>query len=327
MATGVYTDFKIYHEQLYAGMNETIMQNVDAFNAASGNAIRLVPREARGHFLEEAFFKEISSLIKRNDPTTVSTSADDKLESDDVTSPKLSWKFQVANTIDSLKRIASNEQEFSFLLGEQIAVGKMEYMLERGILAAVTCLGKSSNNYVQFLSAGQTLNYDRLVDGNAKFGDNASNIRCYVGHSKQWHDLQKESFDVTVENVAGTSINAGTIPSLGKTMVMTDSSNLKDADGASTSPDVASYKMLGLVENGIVVSEVGSDRVVDDIITGEGPLFIRLQGEGDFLVTIKGFQYDEDPVNPNDAAVGSAANWTQVATDTKSTAGVYIETR
>lgn len=325
MATGVYTDFKIYNDQFYSGMNETIMQNVDAFNAASGNAIRLVPQESRGNFREEAFFKEISGLIKRNVPETVSASTDDKLTSDDVVSPKLSWKFQVANTLDSLLRIASNQQEFSFLLGEQVAIGKLEYMLERGILAAVTCFGKSTNNYVT--STGATIDYDDLVDGNSKFGDQASAIRAYVGHSKQWHDLQKASFDVQVENVAGTSINAGSIPSLGKRMIMTDSSNLIDADGASTSPEVASYKLLGLVENGIVITEVGQDRVVNDTVTGQGPLVERIQGEGNFLVTIKGFQYDEDPINPNDTALGTAANWAQVATDTKSTAGFYIETR
>ncbi|MCP9289996.1 major capsid protein [Gracilimonas sediminicola] len=323
--SGTYADFKIYPDQVHAGMNEFIQQNVDVFNGASSNAIRLVPLESRGHFREESFFKEIQNLIKRNDPATLGSSNDDKLTQDDVVSPKISWKFQVKNTIDSFLRIASNEQEFSFLLGEQVAAGKMQYMLERGIIAAVTCLGLSSNNYVT--STGATMDYDKLVDGNAKFGDRASRIVAYVGHSKQWHDLQKASFDVQVENVAGTGINAGTIPSLGKAMIMTDSANLKDTDGASTSPDVASYKMLGLVENGIVISEVGQDRVVDDVITGDGPLSLRIQGEGNFLVTIKGFQYDEDPVNPNDGALGTAGNWSQVATDTKNTAGFYVETR
>ena len=43
MAMGKASDFQIYHEQFYGGMYEELAQNVDIFNAASKNNIRLVP--------------------------------------------------------------------------------------------------------------------------------------------------------------------------------------------------------------------------------------------------------------------------------------------
>ncbi|NIT55109.1 MAG: hypothetical protein GWN00_02320, partial [Aliifodinibius sp.] len=55
-------DFQIYHEQFYGGMYEELAQNVDIFNAASRNAIRLVTEDMIGDYNKESFFDRVSNL-------------------------------------------------------------------------------------------------------------------------------------------------------------------------------------------------------------------------------------------------------------------------
>ena len=71
MSIGKGSDFKIYDEQFFGGMTEVLAQNADVFNAASANAIQLVPQEIKGNFERESFFQQISSLVSRRDLTSV----------------------------------------------------------------------------------------------------------------------------------------------------------------------------------------------------------------------------------------------------------------
>src|SRR2546425_1227693 len=79
MSIGLGSDFKIYDEQFFGGMTEVLMQNADAFNQSSANAIQLVPQELKGNYEKESFFTQISSLVTRRDVTSVSTVTDIKM--------------------------------------------------------------------------------------------------------------------------------------------------------------------------------------------------------------------------------------------------------
>lgn len=66
----------IYPELVHSGMTETLVQNTDAFNAATRNAIRMVPVRSQGDFKQESLFKNVQNLVQRRNVESVSPGAD-----------------------------------------------------------------------------------------------------------------------------------------------------------------------------------------------------------------------------------------------------------
>ena len=317
--------FQIYEDEFYSGMYEVEMQNTEAFNAASNNAIRLIPREHIGDFSKEAFFSETADVITRRDITSNDDGTAVELSSDELVGIKLFRRFQYDKKLSDIKRIGFSQEEYSFFVGQQIATSKMKNTLNTGLLALVTALGTESDNFTSIVGdTPETLNYDSIPPILAKFGDASQSLRHIVGHSKPIHDLLGDSFTVEVENVAGFSINTGGIPTLNRGLSMTDSNSLVDPDGVSSG--VASYKTLWLAENGLRLEESEDETMWGGLVDGKENLLVRVQGEYAITVKVKGFEYSSATANPNDATLGTAGNWDQVASDTKSTAGVYLET-
>jgi len=317
--------FQIYEDEFYSGMYEVEMQNTEAFNAASNNAIRLIPREHIGDFSKEAFFTETADVITRRDITSNSDGTATELASDELVGVKLFRRFQYDKKLTDIKRIGFSEQEYSFFVGQQIAAAKMKNSLNTGLLSLVTALGTEAANFTDISGdTPATLNYDAIPPILAKFGDASQSLRHIVGHSKPIHDLLGDSFTVEVENVAGFSINTGGIPTLNRGLSMTDSNSLVDPDGVSSG--VASYKTLWLAENALRLEESEDETLWGGLVDGKENLIVRVQGEYAITVKVKGFEYSSATANPNDATLGTAGNWDQVASDVKSTAGVYLET-
>ena len=317
--------FQIYEDEFYSGMYEVEMQNTEAFNGASNNTIRLIPRQHIGDFSKEAFFTETADVITRRDITSNADGTATELASDELVGVKLFRRFQYDKKLTDIKRIGFTEQEYSFFVGQQIAASKMKNTLNTGLLSLVTALGTESANIKDITAANpNTLNYDSIPSLLALFGDASQSLRHIVGHSKPIHDLLGDSFTVEVENVAGFSINTGGIPTLNRGLSMTDSASLVDVDGVSSG--VASYKTLWLAENGLRLEESEDETMWGGLVDGKENLIVRVQGEYAITVKVKGFEYSSATANPNDATLSTAGNWDKVASDVKSTAGVYIET-
>ena len=125
MAIGTHDDFKIYHDEFYAGMFEAIDRNVNAFNAASNGCIRLVQAESRGDFQKESFIKDISTLITRRDITAVTAATDLAMTQDEEVRVKINRKIgPVANTLDSWRKISRDQREMSLILGGMVGEPK-----------------------------------------------------------------------------------------------------------------------------------------------------------------------------------------------------------
>nr|BDD43937.1 hypothetical protein 1 [bacterium] len=217
------------------------------------------------------------------------------------------------------------QQEYSFIIGQQIAKSKMKDMVNTALLAGATALGTNAGNLLDITGESpNTLNYDSIPALLAKFGDNSPNLLHVVGHSKPIHDLLGDALTVTVENVAGTSINQGSIPSMGKGLSMVDSPDLIVADGVTSGTDA--YKTMFLAENALVIEQSEEETVWGGQVDGKENLLVRVQGEYAITIKVKGFDYTDTTANPADSALGTAGNWNLVASDVKSTAGVYILT-
>src|SRR5574343_1390287 len=147
----VYTDVKIYYPEFNDGMYEVESQASEAFNAASNGAIQLTAVSRKGHYAKDAFVKNISRLVTRRDISSTSAANILKPTQDEFVSVKLNAKIGPVDTaIDALKKIASDQRELSFILGQQVAKAKMLYKVNRAIMAAEAALSQSASYYYNY---------------------------------------------------------------------------------------------------------------------------------------------------------------------------------
>lgn len=323
MAIGKASDFVIYQEQFYGGMYESVVQNTTLFNGASQNAIRMVAAELKGDYNKESFLKYISGIITRRDTTSVAGVTDLAMSMDEKIGVKVNRKVgPVAQTLDAWRKAGLSSEEMSFKLGQMIGEQKMLDYVNTQIKALSWAL-QGQAGVVHDGSAG-TITHTALVNALAKFGDKAGSILCWVMHSKVYFDLVKQAIADKVYEIAGVTIYAGTVATLGRPTVVIDAADLFDATPA---PDV--YWTLGLVSDAALLVESEEQEIVAQVVTGLENLVLRIQGEYAFNLNLKGFKWDttNGGVNPADAAIGTSSNWDKVAYSDKLLPGVALKTQ
>lgn len=318
---GTKSDFKIYDEQYFSGQYERVLQTLDVFNAASNGAIRLEATLVKGEYEKRAFMKKIAGLISRRDPTSTAGVADIAPTQGEFVGVKLNRRIgPVAQTLDAWKKINEDPQMLSFFLGKMVAEAKLEEMVNSAIRVIEAALqGQAALTH----TVAATMTHASLVDAFAKRGDKSGDIVALVMHSKPYFDLVKAAITDKIFGVANVAVYAGTVATLGKPTIVIDSPALTDAGAPAT------YNTLGLVPGAITVKESELETVtLDGPITGLENLVYRLQGEYAYNVEALGFKYDvAQGVNPNDATIGTAANWIKEATDDKALGGVRLVTQ
>lgn len=313
---------KIDTEIVKTSMTETLMQNVENFNAGTAGAIVLSSHYIMGDSMDYSKLSEIASLVGRRDITSGAAATVKAINSTENTSVICyfttgSIEF---NKVDE-RRYGTNSGAFSVAVGEQIAVGFMNYMLNRGIFAvrAAIELNKAT------LAAGDgtaTATYSLLNTGLSKFGDASGSIVAWVMTGKVFHDIIGDGLaNVKTDNVAGGIIATGTTGTLGRPAYVTDAAGLVMKDIATGLVDTTC--VLGLTRNALEIAETESREMIAEVVGGKTNLVNRIQAESDVLVTVKGVSYTGTD-NPTDAVLGASANWTQSATDAKATAGILI---
>lgn len=330
MAAGTIANLVIYEPEFYAGMFESVTQNTAAFNAASANTIRLIQKDLIGHYNKESFFQSISNMIVRRDLTSVSSVDDTPMTQDELIGVKVNRRIgPISQAIGSLQKIGSNQSEMSFILGRMIGEEKVKDLLNTSILAAQAALaGQTALVYDNTGETTATLNHLALVKGLAKFGDAATRIQAWVMHSKPYFDLMGQSIIDKITNVADATIYRGSVATLGKPVIVTDSSALWDQQGSGSAGDDV-YSVLGLVGDAVVAAESENENIVSEVVTGLAQLVFRVQGEYAFNLNLKGFKWDvsNGSSNPTDTALGTSSNWDKAMTSDKDLAGVLIKVK
>ena len=319
MAVGTQSDFVVYDDEFFEGAYETIQQNVDAFNGASNGCIQLIPDVHRGDWRKRSFFQVVSGgLIARRDPTSVSAVTSGKMTQDDAAEPKLSRRIgPIEQTLSAWKKIGSDEAEFSYILGQQAGPEMFQNHLNTALMAIESALDGVAA--LENDDSGATILTSGLIDTKFLLGDKAGRIGLWVMHSKVYADLVKEQAALKITDVSNVNIYQGVPITLGIPVLVTDSSSLIISGTANQ------YITLGLVPGAVTVRESEQKTLVSELVTGYENLTYRIQGEYAITVGVMGFDFTGS-ANPNDAAIGSSANWSQVATSTKDCGGVRMLT-
>lgn len=328
MAIGKASDFKIYNDQFFGGMVETLQQDTSALSSVG---INVVTRMVKGDYELQSFMKKISGLVSRRDTTSVSSATDLAITMDENITVKLARKIgPVAQTLDAWRKAAlpfqtdfdpNGAQGFSRYLGAMMAKDVEGEMLDTGLLACRTFLEAAASNANRFvIDANGTITTAALVSTLAKMGDASQRVRAWVMHSKVYFDLmQYQIAPANNGSDAAFGVIQGASPlSLNRPIYVTDSASLVVAG----SPNL--YRTLGLVDGGIEMINSEEQSLVLDTVTGLENLVSRMQGEFAYNLGIRGAKWDvtNGGANPAAGAVGTAGNWDQTATSAKDFAGV-----
>lgn len=328
MATGTSSSFKIYNEFTHTALIETLTQASNAFNAASRGAIRLVTDYTKGDFDYNSFFQNISGLVSRRTTTgsaALATVADTPLSQGEMVKVKVNRKIgPVANTLDAFKKIQKgpfDEDALNFAVGVQSAKAMQVEMLNTALRALRAALNAQTSVKYTVPSSG-TLTTQGLVNGLAKFGDNADKIVCWVMHSKPFYDLVLNQIAANIDGVSNFNVAQATPVTLNRPVLVTDSPAL--LGGSPTD-----YYTLGLVNDAAQVEDSEETTIKTDLITGQENLIVRYQGEFAYNVGVRGFTWDvaNGGANPSDSALGTGSNWDAVMSSFKDFAGVVIQSR
>jgi hypothetical protein len=325
MAIGTKGDFVIYHDQFFTGVTETLQQNSEAFNEASGGAIRLVTQAKLGDYEQQAFVEIISGLVGRRITTSTSSVDDKAMTMDEFVSVKLNRRIgPVAQTRDAFRKIARDPGLLSLLLGQQAGKAIMVDYVDtalNGLDAALSGVALlNADVSAGTLPNGPTMTHTVLVTGLSKRGDAANAVRAWVMHSKPFFDLMKQAIADKVFEVAGVTIMQGTIATFNRPTIIIDSPQLV-VTGTPTK-----YVTLGLVEGAAAVIESEEREIVSETVTGLENLVTRVQGEYAFNLGIKGCKWNVSGggANPDDATLASSSNWVVASHDNKLLPGVRI---
>ena len=323
--TGRLPEGIIYPDLVHSGMVETLVQNTDAFNAASRNAIRLVTARRMGDFAQESFFKNVNNLVRRR---TTNASPDNPAVAsnpvpvDENITVKLNRGIgPVDQTFDSFRKLGQNPdlEVLSLLLGEQVAKAVQVDQLGAALTSLQAALVNQGTVFLD--SSGVTMSTDILVQGLAQFGDAANRVIMWVMHSKVFFDLVREQITSNIDGISNFNVASATPVTLNRPVLVTD-----DAALFTGSPTV--FTTLGLVENGAVLEDSEEELIYTDVITGNENIVARMQGEFAYNMGLKGFKWDtaNGGINPTDATLGTGSNWDTVMDSFKDFAGLAIDT-
>ena len=166
-------------------MVEALVQNTDAFNAASGNTIRLVTARRRGDFAQESFIKNVANIVSRRgvagSPENASVTSN-PVPMDEFVSVKLNRRIgPIDQTLDSFRKLGENAnlEVLNLKLGGQIAKAIQIEQLDAGLIALVAAISVQAS-LIETESPLPTLDTNRLVDGLANFGDAGSRFGAAI---------------------------------------------------------------------------------------------------------------------------------------------------
>lgn len=306
---------KIDNEIVHTAATETIMQNVQAFAQQSNGAIKVMSENIMGDMQETSILSEIASLVGRRDIAADSALTPKNIDSRDENNIKLYWgtgaiEFKMVDAT----RYGSDAGAFSIAIGEQIGVGIVQYMLNsaiKGTRAAIETVGALVTGDGTAAATHVLLN-----DCLKPFGDARQSVVCWVMNGATHNTLVGSAIASGGADVAYGAIYEGTTGTLGKPTFVTDSEGLDMTVGVG---------VLGLTMDAIIATETATREFLSEMVGGNSNLKYRIQGEGEFMINVKGYSWKTaSGINPTQANIGTAANWEKKATDNKSTAGVLL---
>jgi hypothetical protein len=315
------SDLAVFSEYAYSAMVEVLAQQVGLFNSATNGTIVLRAANHAGDFSDVAMWARISGLVRRRNAYGTGNVAEKTLEQLIDTMVKIAAGTPPVR-IDpgQFRWIQANPELGGALIGRQLAEDTLADMLNTGLMAYVAASSGVAAVYLDAHLSGN-LNMGTFNDGQAKFGDRAQSILCWIMHSKPIFDLYGTALANSAHLFTFGNVAVKTDP-FGRPLIISDSPSLIEAGSPNH------YLTAGLTAGAIRVDQNGDFDDNVDTLNGKENITRTYQAEWSYNLGLKGYAWDKagGGKSPTDAAIGTAANWDQWATSHKDLAGILIET-
>lgn len=321
------SDLAVYSEYAYSAFSETLRQQVDLFNAATGGAIMLQSAAHQGDFSDVAFFAKVTGgLVRRRNAYGTGTVPEKVLKHLVDTSVKVAAGTPpVRLDPGQFRWIQQNPEVAGAAMGQQLAVDTMADMLNVGLGSVYSALSQVTDVVydatANTVAAEKLPTWNNLNNGQAKFGDQSSQIVAWIMHSTPMHNLYGTNLNNGERLFTYGTVNVVRDP-FGKLLVMTDSPNLF----AAGTPNV--YHILGLVPGAVMIGQNNDFDANEETKNGDENIIRTYQAEWSYNIGVKGFAWDKGSggKSPTDAALFTSTNWDKYATSHKDLAGVVVKT-
>ncbi|MEN8639592.1 major capsid protein [Pseudomonas sichuanensis] len=310
MATTLNSDMIIYNDLAQTAYLERLQDVLEVFNASSGGALILRNELIEGDLRKRSFYKIGGTLGHRNVNSDAAVTGI-KIGADEAVGVKTPWKYgPYETTEEAFKRRARSPEEFSMLVGQDMADAALDYYIQTAFAALGASIGANAN---MVATGSFAVDHKKvLTKGMRKFGDRFNRIALFAMDSATYFDLVDDAIDQKIYEEAGVVIYGGSPGTMGKPVLVSDK--------------VTEERIFGLQVGAVSVTESQAPGVRSYPVNTQENLAIGYRAEGAFNVDIMGYSWkDTAGVNPNLAALGTGANWRKHATSDKATAGVLID--
>lgn len=316
-------DLVKFNQQTYTVMTETLDQDVQKFNTASGGAINLVAKPFKGDFDIEASFKAIANLVRRRNVDSNTAIASARLEQHKKVAVKVATGTpEILWTPAQYAWTLQNPELAAIKTGEQLARASLADMLNTAVKCTVAAL--KGNTDLVYDATATTLDFKALTVGASKFGDRSGAIKAWVMHSGAQTNLYLNALGNIERLFSYESVNVIRDP-FGRIIVVTDAPDLTYMT-TGIAPKVA-FNTLGLVDGGAVINNQNDFNSVIVPKTGKENIEQAYQAEWSYSSSVLGYTWDttNGGASPTDTALGTSTNWDKIATSNKDTAGVLVQ--
>ena len=310
MPTTLNSDMIIYNDLAQTAYLERLQDVLEVFNASSGGALILRNELIEGDLRKRSFYKIGGTLGHRNVNSDAAVTGI-KIGADEAVGVKTPWKYgPYETTEEAFKRRARSPEEFSMLVGQDMADAALDYYIQTAFAALGAAIGANAN---MVATGSFAVDHKKvLTKGMRKFGDRFNRIALFAMDSATYFDLVDDAIDQKIYEEAGVVIYGGSPGTMGKPVLVSDK--------------VTEERIFGLQVGAVSVTESQAPGVRSYPVNTQENLAIGYRAEGAFNVDIMGYSWkDTAGVNPNLAALGTGANWRKHATSDKATAGVLID--
>lgn len=302
-------DMIIYNDLAQTAYLERLQDILDVFNASSGGAIVLRNENIEGDLRKRAFYK-IGGALAHRDVNSEAAATGKKIGAGEMVGVKSPWKYgPYQTTEEAFKRRARSIEEFSKLVGQDMADAVLDYYIQAAFASLNAAIGANS---AMVATGSFAVDHKKvLTKGMRKFGDRFNRIAVFGMDSETYFDLVDDAIGEKVFEEAGAVVYGGSPGTMGKPVLVSDT--------------IPAERIFGLQAGAVSITESQIPGVRSYNIDGQENLAMGYRAEGTFNIDLLGYSWKENAgVNPNLSALGGA-NWEKYATSDKATAGVLIQ--
>lgn len=304
----------IFQQQVSTAATELVAQAVQEFNAASGGALVLGGGDHIGDYVEQTSWQLLGGLAQRRNaygtgnltPQEMGQLLDRMVKIDGRIGP-------ISVTPTMMKRLGKDVSEAAAIVSAQAAEAMLQDYLNTAGAALKTAISANSAAVTDLSSAGGVAPSLRGLNKGARpFGDAYSRLVAWLMDGATFNDF----IDETLSN-ANRLFQIGNVSimqdGMGRRFIVSDIPALANAD--------LQY-VLGLTVGAAAVSTTPLIMKAQDVL-GQENIKALMQGEYDFTLGLRGYQWSKDSIkSPTNDQLATPANWKQIATSIKDTAGV-----